>query len=115
MLAYWLAHSYSNLLGHRLRSGEQLTLRTLAQALAHDWAIVRGAGLPLVPLLALWAFGTSQETAVEVALWTAVACLLGFEILAGVRGHAKAPELALQAGVGLTIGLAITALRVILH
>src|SRR6478672_4897709 len=53
-LLYWLAHSYSDLLGDRLSTGEPLTTKALARELAHDWAIVRGAAIPLLALVIAW-------------------------------------------------------------
>ena len=50
---YWLAHAYADALGRRLSGEERLSVATLARALRHDWAIVRGAALPLAEGLAL--------------------------------------------------------------
>src|SRR6185312_2843026 len=67
-LLYWLAHAYADLLGRRLDTGDRLTARALAQALAHDWASVRG-----------------RSTPGEVLLKGAVGVLMGVGILA-VKG-----------------------------
>jgi hypothetical protein len=115
LLVYWLAHSYAELLGQRLSAGERLTLSGLGRALGRDWAIVRGAGAPLVALLVAWAVGASQDTGVTVALWTCVASLLAFELLAGLRARAQPAELALELCIGATMGLGVILLRVILH
>ncbi len=115
LLVYWLAHSYAELLGQRLAAGERLTLSGLGRALGRDWAIVRGAGAPLVALLVAWAVGASQETGVTVALWTCVASLLAFELLAGLRTRAQPAELALELCIGAAMGLGVILLRVILH
>lgn len=112
---YWLAHSYAELLGYRLAAHRRLTVRELGRALGRDWAIVRGAGAPLLALLAAWAAGASQETAVTVALWTCAASLVAFELLAGLRTRARPAELALELCVGATMGVGVIALRVILH
>ncbi len=112
---YWLAHAYAQLLGGRLATGERLTPAALARALAHDWTIVRGAVLPLAALAITWAAGTTQRTAVIVALWSAIASLVAFELIAGVRARASARELALDAAVGATLGIAILALKIVLH
>ena len=112
---YWLAHTYSDLLGRRLTTHEHLTASSLARALAHDWAIVRGATLPLLALAIAWATGASQETAVTAAMWTCVGSLIGFEVLAGVRARLTPGELALEGCVGTAMGLGILALRAILH
>jgi hypothetical protein len=111
----WLAHSYASVLGTRLASQERLTTAALARALADDWALIRGASVPLLSLLLAWLAGADQQQAVTAALWTAVACLVAFELLAGLRSHASAGELLLETAVGATMGLAILALKVVLH
>jgi len=112
---YWLAHAYATVLGRRLSGRERLTSNSLWRALVHDWALIRGAAIPLLVLLIAWATGAAQQTAVNAALWSAVASLVGFELLAGLRSRASAGELALEVGVGALMGLGILALRIVLH
>jgi hypothetical protein len=112
---YWLAHAYATVLGRRLTTRERLTTRSLWRALVHDWALVRGAAVPLLVILLAWATGAAQETAVSAALWSAAVSLLAFELLAGIRSRATPSELALELGVGLVMGLGILALRIVLH
>jgi hypothetical protein len=114
-MLYWLAHAYADLLGRRLASGERLTAGTLARALAHDWAIVRGAALPLLALVIAWTAGASQEAGVTAALRTAVVAVVLFELIAGMRAKSTAGELLVRAAVGVTMGLAILALKGILR
>lgn len=112
---YWLAHAYANVLGHRLASQQRLSARALLQALARDWAIVRGATLPLLALLLAWALRAPLATGVNAALWSAVASLIAFELFAGIRSRATARELALDVSVGAVMGVAILLLKIILH
>jgi TM2 domain-containing membrane protein YozV len=112
---YWLAHAYATVLGRRLSGRERLTSSSLRRALVHDWALIRGAAIPLLVLLIAWATGAAQQTAVSAALWSAVASLVGFELFAGLRSRASAGELALEVGVGALMGLGILALRIVLH
>jgi hypothetical protein len=112
---YWLAHSYSTVLGRRIGRREKLTTGGLARAMAHDWGIVRGASLPLLALLVCWAAGASQTTAINAAVWTAVVSLIAFELLAGLRARSTPGELALEGGVGVAMGLAILALKSLAH
>ncbi len=112
---YWFAHSYANVLGVRLSEQRRLSGRELWQAFIQDWAIVRGAGMPLVALLVAWAVGASQETAVTAGVWTAVASLIGFELIASVRSRAKPIEMVLELSLGASMGLAILVLRALLH
>jgi hypothetical protein len=112
---YWLLHAYSSVLGRRLATGGRLTAGALSRALVHDWAIVRGAALPLSALLFAWATGAGRETAVSAALWSAVVSLVAFELVAAIRSRASAVELALDVSVGLMMGVAILGLKVLLH
>jgi hypothetical protein len=112
---YWLAHSYANVLGGRLATKAHLTRRKLRHALIEEWAIVRGAAIPMIALLIAWAVGAGRETGINVALWSAIASLLVFELVAGIRSRASAGELAVEAGLGLTMGLAILALKAVLE
>lgn len=112
---YWLAHAYASFVGLRLTKHERLTARTLSRVLIHDWAIVRGAAIPLLVLLLAWGAGATQETAVTAALWCAVGSVIAFELAAGIRSQATRSELALELGVGMAMGAAIIALKVLLH
>lgn len=112
---YWLAHAYATVLGRRLVHEELLTPMTLWRALVQNWAIFRGAAVPLAALMIAWAAGAAQETAVNVALWCAVATIVMFEITAGIRSRARPAELALEVGVGLVMGLGIITLKILLH
>jgi hypothetical protein len=112
---YWFAHAYASLLGRRLTTQERLTVGALWGSLSHDWALVRGATIPLLALVCGWIAGAAQQTSVTAALWTCVAWLIALELVAGVRSRASAGELALQTGAGGAMGLAILALKVLLH
>jgi hypothetical protein len=114
-LLYWLAHAYADLLGSRLDTGEHLTVRTLGRALAHDWAIVRGAAIPVLALVISWLLGASRESGVTAALRTAVVALVVFELLAGIRARSTPPELLLKAAVGVTMGIALLAVKGVLR
>jgi len=112
---YWLAHAYANVLGRRLASAERLTAGALVRALGHDWALVRGAAIPLLALVIAWASRASQETAVNAALWSAFASLVVFELIAGIRSRATAGELVLEGTVGAAMGMGIIVLKIVLH
>jgi hypothetical protein len=112
---YWFAHSYADVLGLRLSKQRVISWSELRQTFVQDWAIVRGASAPLLALLVAWALGASQETAVAAGTWTAVVGLIAFELAAGIRSRAKPVELTLEVLAGATMGLAILALRALLH
>lgn len=112
---FWLAHSYSTILGGRLARQEHLTAGALARALGHEWSIVRGASIPLLTLIVAWAVGASEATGVDAAVWAAIASLVVFELLAGLRARSTPREFVLEATIGATMGLAILALKLLAH
>jgi hypothetical protein len=112
---HWLAHAYADLLGHRLATNQRLTTGVLLRSLRRDWAIVRGAALPLLSIVVAWIAGADLEDADIIAVWACAASILVFELLAGVRAESTRSELALEGFVGAAMGLAIVALRAIIH
>ncbi|MGH2833572.1 MAG: hypothetical protein ACRDK2_12435, partial [Solirubrobacteraceae bacterium] len=88
---------------------------SLMRAFIHDWPILRGACVPLIGLLICWVAGVPLGSALTVAVWSCVACLIALEIVAGIRARAKPSQLALEASMGGAMGLAIVVLRVLLH
>jgi hypothetical protein len=112
---YWFAHAYAELLGERLATPEPLSTGALVRALGHDWVVARGAAVPLGVLAIAWAAGATQQTAVTAALWSTVASLVAFELIAGVRARDSARELALEVGAGAAMGIAILSMKIILH
>jgi hypothetical protein len=112
---FWFAHAYAELLARRLELEEHLSVGAIWRALAHESAIVRGAMVPLAVLVVGWIVGAQQQTAVTAALWTAVASLILFELVAGLRVRASARELVLEGCAGAAMGVAIIALKIVLH
>jgi hypothetical protein len=112
---YWLLHAYARVLGRRLRERERLSVDVVARALAHDRALLRGAAIPLIAVLVAWVAGASQTTGVTVALYSVVASLVLFEVLAGIRARSGPRELAVEAGVGALLGVTILVVRIVLH
>lgn len=115
VVLYWFAHSYADLLGLRLSRPESLTWGELWDTFVQDWAIVRGAAAPVAAVVIAWAVGAQQTTAVTAGVWVAVASLVIFELMAGLRSKARPPELALQVSAGLALGIGVLALRAMLH
>ncbi len=115
MTLYWFAHAYADVLGLRLSEQRRVSWAELWHTFVQDWSIVRGAGLPLLAVLAAWAAGAGQAEAVTAGVWAVVASLIAFELAAGVRSKAKPIELAFDISAGTTLGLGILVLRVLLH
>jgi len=114
-ILYGFAHSYSELLGDRLETPSRLNREAIVRVMAGYFSVIKGAMLPLLAMLIAWAAGAPQETAVTAALWTTVVSLFLLEIAAGVRCHARPLVLLFDACVGATMGVAIFALKAIIH
>jgi hypothetical protein len=114
-LLYWLAHAYADVLGRRLHTRRRLSARELWSSLGHEWAVVRGAAIPLIALLVAAVWGADRETGVTIAVWTAAASIAALELVAAVRSHATRLELAIELVVGVAMGLSVIALKAILH
>jgi hypothetical protein len=115
MMLYWFAHSYSDVLGLRLDEDESFSWTEIWNTFVRDWSIAKGAGVPLLVLLVAWATGASQTTGLTAAVWSIVACLIAFELAAGIRSHARPLELVFEALVGAGMGVGILVLRALLH
>jgi hypothetical protein len=115
LVLYWLAHSYAATLGERLDKETPLSATGVLRSLIRDRAILRGAMVPIIALLIASAVGATLETAVLTAVWTSSATIVAFEVLAGFRAHLRGSELVVQIFTGTVMGLAIIALRTVLH
>lgn len=114
MLVNWLAHSYAEYASRRFREGERLTLLGLARSMLHELPILGGATLPLLAVLICWAANADLTTAIDTALWTTVATIIGIELVAGVRAELGARELSFQLLVGTALGLLVLAVKLAL-
>jgi hypothetical protein len=115
LLLYWLAHSYADLAGERLRSGARLTARGLLATMLRELPILIGAAIPLATLLICWIAGTGLSAAVLAAVWTSAGIVLAIELAAGLRGRLRGRQLLSQAFVGALLGSLIILLRGVLH
>jgi hypothetical protein len=115
MIVFWLAHAYSLALGRRIESSASLSVRTLWEGMVGSASVLQGALVPLLALLVFWAAGASSQTAIDAALWSAIATLVALELIAGVRAKEKPLELVLSCCVGAGIGAAVLALKALLH
>jgi len=113
-LLVWLAHSYSTLLGRRLQSGSHIHARALRSALARDTVILKGGIPPFVVIALCGIAGLSQTAGVTAGVWTVVVVLMALEVIAGLRSGAAAREFTLDLLVGLTLGVGILVLKILL-
>jgi hypothetical protein len=115
LVIYWLSMSYAEFTGERVREEQAFTPTAFARAAAHELPVVLGALGPLAAVLVCWAAGATLSTGVTIGIWTAVAIIVGTEIVIGVRAELTGRQLVMQTAVGIALGLLVVALRVLLH
>lgn len=114
-LLYWLVHGYSQFTAQRLRESRPVELAGLARAMRHEAAIVLGAAPPLIALAIAWLAGGSLSTGVAAAIWADVGAIFLIELVSGIRAQQRGRELVVQTVLGVTLGVLIIVLRLILH
>jgi hypothetical protein len=87
----------------------------IRQSCVHELAMVEGAAIPILVLLEAWAVGASVASGVTVTLWATAICIIGLEVAAAWRSRLRAKDVWIQAGAGAVMGLAIIALKLVLH
>ena len=115
MVLYWVAHAYARQWASRYTKAGEWSLAELTASFVHEVSILAGAALPTSVLLVSWAAGASTETAVTAVLWTAGVELLLLEVLPGIRHGLRLRDLAVQTLLGVSMGVGILGLRVVLH
>jgi hypothetical protein len=112
LLVYWVAFSYAHFLGEGISGGSPSWLRGLRHSLAEEFSIVENALGPLVVLVLLAIAGVPLDTAIWIALATAVALMFGWGLLAAGRsGHSARASI----GIGLTsalVGALVIAMKI---
>jgi hypothetical protein len=114
LLLYWLAHSYAEYTGHRLRSNEPMKLEELGRSAVAELSVLIGAGIPLIELAVFWAAGVDLDDAVIWSIYSSAAIVMAVELVAGLRADLSGRQLAGQTIFGALLGGLIIALRVIL-
>lgn len=112
---YWLMSLYTHTLGMRLRTGEPLDRVLLWRSCTHELPIIEGGVLPVIALIVAWAAGGTVTSGVTAALWTAALSIVALELAAGRRARLSRRALCLQTGISAVMGLAILALKLVLH
>jgi len=115
LVLYWLAHTYALVVGMRVQADRSLSVGGILRALAHEWAIVKGATIPVVVLFGCWAGGVSLRTAVTAGLWASAASLASFEVVAAVRSGRRSRRIYLEAIFGTALGGGLLLLHASLH
>lgn len=115
MVLYWLAHSYAEYTGERLRDSDRFAFGAFVDSARHELSVLYGAAVPLVVLIVCWMAGASLTTGVEAGLWASAASIVAIELVAGLRAELSATDVAKQTAFGAVLGVGVLLLRVVLH
>lgn len=114
-VVYWLAHIYAEMVGERIRTRVPTRPGQLRHLMDEEWPMVAVSFAPLAVIVLCTAFGVSAETSVNAGLWATVALLAGWALLAGRRSGLRTAEMLLYVAVSLLLGLALIAIKTLLH
>jgi hypothetical protein len=115
LCVYWSAERYARLVADRIHDGHRPGWARVRRELALGWEIVTASAVPLAVLLVLALAGVEQFTAVLVALAcsTGLLCLAGWEV--GRLGRLSTAERVGSTLVAGSFGVALVALKAVLH
>ena len=111
VLVFWSAHVYAEIFGNReisLREGVREALRRSAGLL---WALL----VPVACLAAAAAFGLSMDATIDISLWGAVATLALLGWWAARQRHATFLAKSATAAGTAGMGVALIALKALVH
>jgi hypothetical protein len=95
MLIFWLAHVWSEVVGHHVAAGSRFHPRVIGVIACREWPLVEAAVVPTVLLALAWAGVWSRETGAALALGSAILQISGWGFVAGCAPAAprSAPSL----------------------
>jgi hypothetical protein len=115
MLLYWLVHGYARFTAQQLSESRPVELSELGHAMWHEVPVVLGAVPPLIALAITWAVGGSLSAGIAAAIWADVGLIFLIEVGSGIRAKQRGLDLAVQAVLGVTLGVLIIVLHLVLH
>lgn len=114
VVVFWLAHAYTDTLGSVISAGPGKTV-SFRTGLRKEWPIVESAIAPAAALLICTGLGANPSTAIVVAVVTADVELVGWAFLAARRAGLTGVHRVVASVVGALLGLALVALKVLIH
>ncbi len=114
LLLYWVVHAWSDDTGRRIEERSELSWDRFAGYLQRDWAIVRGAMLPILAVIIAAVFGDSGEQAIYVGTIVSAVSLAVIELVTGIRNELGMRQVLVQTLVGAGFGAVLIGLRYLL-
>ena len=115
MVIFWLAHVWSDVVGHHVAAGSTFRARDVARIARREWPLVEAAVVPTL-FLALAAAGAwSRDTGAMLAFAGAVAQISGWGFVAGLRSGGTLLSAGFLGAVQGMLGIALLALERLIH
>ncbi len=115
VVLYWVTRLYTHLLGVRLRTKDPLGPALIWRSAVHELPVIEGAVTQMIVLLVAWATGVSLTGGVNVTIAATVISMVVLEIAAGWRQEPRGGGIWLRVALGILMGLAVVAVKVVLH
>lgn len=115
VVLYWMTSLYTHILGVRLRTHERLGGAIFWRSLVHELPVIEGAVIPVGVLALAWATGAPLTSGVRAAVYATAISIVVLEIAAGRGSQPGGASVWLRATAGALAGLAVVAVKVILH
>ena len=115
ILAFWLAHVWSAVIGERVSDGPRFRASRVRSIAVDEWPLVEAGLLPGVLLAIAWIGWYSRHTGVVLALALAISQLVGWGMFAGHRTETSWSRALLVGLFDGALGLAIVAIEVGVH
>jgi hypothetical protein len=115
ILAFWLAHVWSAVIGERVSDGPRFQASRVRSIAVDEWPLVEAGLLPGVLLALAWIGGYSRHTGVVLALVVAIVQLVGWGMFAGHRTETSWTRALLVGLFDGALGVAIVGLEIAVH
>jgi hypothetical protein len=111
LVIYWIAHAYATIMGDLYRTKERWSWLHVATTLRHEQAILRGASIPIVAMMAAALLGDREAMVTWVGLIVMIILLMAFQVVAGQRAGMRGLALGGQLLVGVFFGVLLVIVR----
>jgi hypothetical protein len=115
MVVFWIAHVWADAVAERVTDPTPLSVARVRRIARVQWPMVQTAIGPLVALALASAGAWSLHVGVDVALAVSVAQLAAWGIVIGLRTASSWPAALLSGLVDGLLGVAIVALKTLVH
>jgi hypothetical protein len=114
-IVYWLALSYSEFAGERVKTGDPFEFHGFLRSAHHELAVVLTGIPPFLVIVACWIAGATLTTALTIGVYTAAGMIVLSELVIGISTEQTGRELIVDTLVGVLFGILVVAVKVLLH